>query len=115
MSPVVNNQHVRAVGGLLSLDGATSTGAGTAYLLDVPLSDWTLGTLIAGATAGTALLEGSAFSSSDAPFSTIMSVTMSTAGENNSTQGFPAKQVRVTLDSASSSAYTAHAAIAGSP
>lgn len=97
-----------------SLDAAASTGAGIALLLKNPCSKWSVSTVM-GTTAATVLLEGSAASSSDAPFATIMSVAVSTAGGTNSTSGFVAKQVRLTLDAVSSSAKTLSGWIAGTP
>lgn len=115
MAVNLSNYPRTGVGDLASLDSVTSTGPGTAYVLEETLSNWSVSTLLAGATESTILLEGSAASSSDAPFSTIMSITASTDGETNSTTGFPAKQVRLTVDSASSSAFTQHGWIAGTP
>ncbi len=100
-----------------SLNGVTVPTTGTAVVLKNPVANWSVTTLLSSgvgaSTAATILLEGSATSSSDAPFSTILSITASTDGETtNSTAAFTAKQARLNLTVLSSSG-AVHGWIAG--
>lgn len=118
MSIQLGNAPGEGIGSFKSLDGVTVISTGIAAIVRNPLSNWSVTTLLStgvgASTAATILLEGSATSSSDAPFATILTITASTGGETNSTTGFAAKQVRLNLTVLSSSG-AVHGWIAGTP
>lgn len=97
-----------------SSGGATSTGDGTAFVFDRPITTWMLSALVTGATDADLILMGAAATSSDAPFGTIKSLTATTSGDAGwSTADFVARQAKVSVDAMSSSAATIHAWLTG--
>jgi hypothetical protein len=97
-----------------SSDGATSTGDGTVFVFERPVTKWLLTGLTDGATGADLILSGAAATSSDAPFGTIKSLTVTTSGDAGwSTSDFPARQAKVALDAMSSSVATVHAWLTG--
>mgnify|MGYP001589623164 CR=1 FL=1 len=94
----------------VGLDNSSSTGDGAEFVLETPLSNWTVTTLLTSqaasgpSTAATVILKGSATTSSGSIYSNIKSITASTGGETTwSTEQFAVRQLKLTLDSQSSS------------
>ena len=85
----------------IGLDASSSTGDGTEYVLETPLSNWGITTLLSSqaasgpSTAATVILKGSATTSSGSVYSQIKAVTASTGGETTWTSvPFAARQVK---------------------
>lgn len=118
MSISLGNGPSEGVGSFKSLNGVTVLSTGTAAVLQTPCGHWAVTTLlttgVGASTSATILLQGTATSSSDAPFGTIITITASTDGETTYSSAAVAKQVRLNLTALSSSG-AVHGWIAGVP
>lgn len=111
----IHHKPDRAVGPLVSLSGSSSTGDGTQYVFDYPLTNF--GFQVTGAsTTLVVLLQGAIPSSSAASFTTLLTWAASsmTSGEAMWGSAKPVTQLKAVLNAGASSG-GASAWIVGAP